>query len=890
MFFNVRKMLYFRFIIILHILDNNDKIGKPKNYKVKDLKVYNSTEYIFENKKNYRLVFDKNELSYIYAELSFYNKQFDVDNWDVEVEFKCYEKINNINKQICHLIFTKKISKYDSIAYIREGWGSKKEGQFWKAGIYYWEAFIDGENVGNKYFYVEDPGGRNLDTNNYLQLKSGRLYEGQYDDTEPSNKTSLITFAKEQTRYIFLELNFENRYLSNNWNCEVFVKYFNEIGEIKTGTSKIRAVKKGEKTFNMTFGFGSNTKGTWLIGRYRMEVVFMNKLIAIVGFNVDNDFIEGQVNVMIPGLEPTSFIKVDTEDSSTFEELLSQINTMIGLREIKNKIAEHATYLKFLNLRKKHGFTEDESQAMYLVFTGNPGTGKTTVANKLGKLYKKMGLLSKGHIMEVDRGDLVGEFIGQTAPKVKEVIEKARGGILFIDEAYSLARAADDVKDFGREVIEILVKEMSSDKGDLAVIVAGYPREMKIFVESNPGLKSRFKYFFEFPDYLPQELNEIADFACKEKDLSLSDDAKLRLHEIIVETYRNRDKHFGNARFVYDIIEKAKINLGIRIMSENKSEYTHEELKMIKLEDILPLQVSKKFELPNIPIDYLLLNDSLNELESLLGMDLIKKQINETVELVKYYKDTNKNVLSAFYLHTVLVGNPGTGKTTVARILTKIYKSLGILERGHIVETDRQGLVAGFIGQTALKTTEKINEALGGVLFIDEAYALTSAGGMHGDYGSESIQTILKRMEDDRGKFFVFAAGYPENMDRFLKANPGLSSRFDKILRFEDYTELELYQIALKMFNDEKFSLEKQAEEWLNNYCHDLYIKRDKYFGNARTIRKFVSEVIKHQNLRMTKLKLKKKSKDLDIITLIDLQNASPQSEEVLYRRRGIGY
>ena len=198
------------------------------------------------------------------------------------------------------------------------------------------------------------------------------------------------------------------------------------------------------------------------------------------------------------------------------------------------------------------------------------------------------------------------------------------------------------------------------------------------------------------------------------------------------------------------------------------------ELQTIKLSDVLPLKAQKLNHLINLPIDEDLLHASLEEMDQLIGIESVKEQVRDLVEIVKYHKLSGKNVMSNFYLHTVMIGNPGTGKTTIARLLAKIYKALGILERGHLVETDRQGLVAGFVGQTAIKTSEKIDEAMDGVLFIDEAYALSNFNGMQGDFGNEAIQTILKRMEDDRGKFFLFVAGYPENMDTFLKANPGL--------------------------------------------------------------------------------------------------------------------
>jgi SpoVK/Ycf46/Vps4 family AAA+-type ATPase len=196
-----------------------------------------------------------------------------------------------------------------------------------------------------------------------------------------------------------------------------------------------------------------------------------------------------------------------------------------------------------------------------------------------------------------------------------------------------------------------------------------------------------------------------------------------------------------------------------------------------------------------------LLFESLSELNALTGLENIKKEVNEMVQLVRYYQETGKDVMNKFSLHTVFTGNPGTGKTTVARIMSKIYKGLGILEKGHLVEIDREGLVAGYIGQTAIKTVEKVNEAMGGILFIDEAYALAQERGSQHDFGGEAIQAILKRMEDQRGKFGVIVAGYTGNMQEFINSNPGLRSRFDKYFEFEDYKADDMFVIAMNLFN-----------------------------------------------------------------------------------------
>jgi SpoVK/Ycf46/Vps4 family AAA+-type ATPase len=217
------------------------------------------------------------------------------------------------------------------------------------------------------------------------------------------------------------------------------------------------------------------------------------------------------------------------------------------------------------------------------------------------------------------------------------------------------------------------------------------------------------------------------------------------------------------------------------------------------------------------------------------------------------------------------MGNPGTGKTTVARIVARIYKALGLLERGHIVEVDKQGLVAGYVGQTAIKTAEVIDRSKGGVLFIDEAYSLSS--GSSNDFGNEAIETLLKRMEDARGQFVVIAAGYTDNMRQFLESNPGLKSRFDKTYMFEDYSPDELFQIAALLLQKENLSFDKEAADHLKKYLEFIYNKRSKYFGNGREIRKVIEEAVKNRDLRLASMpKEQRTTQMLSTITLADVE------------------
>jgi SpoVK/Ycf46/Vps4 family AAA+-type ATPase len=374
--------------------------------------------------------------------------------------------------------------------------------------------------------------------------------------------------------------------------------------------------------------------------------------------------------------------------------------------------------------------------------------------------------------------------------------------------------------------------------------------------------------------------------------IQLETDAAGVIDELILDAYRRRDRSFGNARFVHDLIEKAKINLGLRIMAmESPRSLEKEILQTVELQDVQQISVRTSRALPQIPVDEDLLQSSLDELNHLIGMSDVKAEINELVRLVRFYRETGRDVLNNFFLHTVFIGNPGTGKTTVARILTKIYKALGMLERGHMVETDRQGLVAGFVGQTAIKTSEKTEEALGGVLFVDEAYALTQKSTSQGDFGDEAIQTLLKRMEDLRGRFFLFVAGYPDNMESFLKANPGLSSRFDKILRFDDYHPTELHQIALQMLEEKSMLTSPEASDHLKDYLGFLYEYRDKFFGNARTVRQVINEAIKNQNLRLAALPPEDRKKTPDnVLTMEDVSTFKLDKSSFVFNKKTIGF
>ncbi|MCP5510403.1 MAG: AAA family ATPase [Leptospiraceae bacterium] len=244
----------------------------------------------------------------------------------------------------------------------------------------------------------------------------------------------------------------------------------------------------------------------------------------------------------------------------------------------------------------------------------------------------------------------------------------------------------------------------------------------------------------------------------------------------------------------------------------------------------------------------------MEELNSLVGLESVKSEINNLINVIKIEKIRKEKGLAVpdKSLHLVFTGNPGTGKTTIGRFISKIYKSLGVLSKGHLVETDRSGLVAGFVGQTAAKTLEICQSALDGVLFIDEAYALAEGG--ENDFGREAINTLLKFMEDNRSRIIVIVAGYTDNMESFIDKNPGLKSRFNKYIQFEDYSPEELVQIFERISSKMKLNLSEPAKEKLREKFQMEYDLRDKTFGNGRLARNIFEKTYMNQANRLVKI------------------------------------
>ena len=271
------------------------------------------------------------------------------------------------------------------------------------------------------------------------------------------------------------------------------------------------------------------------------------------------------------------------EDRRTLPELLAELHALVGLEKVKREVQDLIVYQKVQKMRREKNLYAAKN-TLHLAFTGNPGTGKTTVARIVGRIYKQIGLLSKGHFLEVSRTDLIAGYQGQTALKVQKVIERAKGGVLFIDEAYSITEN-DHADSYGRECLTELTKALEDYRDDLVVIVAGYMEPMNKFFDANPGLKSRFNTFIEFDDYRVDELDEILVSMCEKNDYLLDEEAKEKIHLYFEQQTASKEKHFANGRLVRNLYDDLVMNQAKRVI--NLVDPSKEDLSWIKAEDVL---------------------------------------------------------------------------------------------------------------------------------------------------------------------------------------------------------------------------------------------------------------------------------------------------------------
>ena len=558
----------------------------------------------------------------------------------------------------------------------------------------------------------------------------------------------------------------------------------------------------------------------------------------------------------------TFMLDRDENTDSSYDKL----NKMIGLTSVKKQI-DHIIAADIVEKeRNKRQGNAYEFGAMHMIFGGNPGTAKTTVAKLFAGIAKEKGILKSGTFVE--RGGMDLDGLGCTI-EIREAFIAAKGGILFIDEAYSLKSDT---------AVTVLIQEMENKKDDVIVILAGYNERMRAFMEINEGLKSRIPYWIDFPDYNVDELTDIFNMMVKDRGFAVTEDA-IREARNIFEKVRFMD-NFGNGRYVRNLIERATQNQSVRLLAarENVENIRKNELFLITKDDISMLEECLKNDRE--------IGTARKELDEMIGLSSVKAIIHKAIASFKLKKVCMDRGICKGNpsLHMVFTGNPGTAKTTVARLFAEIMKDEKILPSGNFVEAGRADLVGDHVGATAPLVKKKFKEAQGGVLFIDEAYSLCDS--YENGFGDEAINTLVQEMENHKDDVIVIFAGYPVQMKQFLDRNPGMASRIAFHVEFKDYSTDELCDITRLMLARKQMMIMDAAMEKLKNIYES--VRGDKDFGNGRFVRKMLEEA--EMNLAERVVQLDESKITTKLITTIEERDIPEQDAKKPHKKKTIGF
>ncbi|WP_314679824.1 AAA family ATPase [uncultured Granulicatella sp.] len=533
---------------------------------------------------------------------------------------------------------------------------------------------------------------------------------------------------------------------------------------------------------------------------------------------------------------------IRTEDAQkvqhTNTDYYAQLQGLIGLKTVKEKVDKLIQQAKYNQLQIEQGLPP-EKMTMHAAFLGNPGTGKTTVARLMGQILFQYGAL-KGEefkFVEVSAADLLSGYVNQTAEQTRKKLEEAKGGVLFIDEAYALNKKGSNST--GEEAINELLTYMENHRDDIMVIFAGYTKEMEQFFDVNPGFNSRVPHQLTFEDYSPDEIVQMGLKIFEGKARKV-EDPEFYARKIKEAYKRSLDK--SNARWIRNQNEQIMQEFIFRVMSQEG-----EDMTLIKNQDIEKALSQGSYEESDNKVD------AWKQLNQLIGLEKVKEQVSAFINQVELSKVRQEQGIETknITLHSLFLGNPGTGKTTVARIIGELLYQKGMIATNKMVEVSRGDLIGGYQGQTAIKTREHLQAALGGVLFIDEAYSLKH--GPNDNFGQEAIDEILKFMEDHRHDMVVIFAGYHKEMSAFLETNSGLASRVPNTFDFEDYTSEEIAQIGLYELASDSLTVDEEAYRqvvatayartndrsngrWIRNFNEKLRLRLATRFGNNPSI------------------------------------------------------
>ncbi len=540
----------------------------------------------------------------------------------------------------------------------------------------------------------------------------------------------------------------------------------------------------------------------------------------------------------------------DIPELNSNTDVINELDALIGLGSLKKKIHDYLNVIRLVNLRMEKGLPT-RMPRLHMAFLGNPGTGKTTVAKIIGKIFASWGILSTGHVIRTEKSQMVGQYIGETEFKMRNLLARAKGNVLFIDEAYQLVEGGE--KDHGRIVMNSLLTELGNDESDLVVILAGYTAPMKKLMESNEGIESRFPNVFNFEDYTTDELMQIARIMVGNQGLELSDGAEANLRAIIDEEAKKPSPRFGNGRYVSNLIQNQILaSMGSRLATVKNP--SAEDLIIIKPEDVV---IGKRYK--DVVFDDVAIDAALARLDNLSGLSNVKQAIRNFVQSARYLHSIGEPYVGKGLLSWRFIGKSGTGKSTVAEIMAAILKGMHLIANSNITQVKAESLLREHPTEFKNRLQEVVKRSCNGLIFIDaDAKQMDLSTSEYSSF-VENVKLKLEELTVEVGgecALILAELDAPNKTVAEQMTDAGIYE-FDHTLVFKDFTPDELYDILCNCLKKFKITFSPAAETHIKKYITTL---KSSYEANARTM-KLMSRTI-HQQVILRESGLTRRPKE----------------------------